>query len=153
MQISSEIPVATAAELQPLPGEDQPTAVLRVVGALGGIAQTKRPNGRMGNVLVTDPALVRQVLVRGSMDDDLGLIRNFALRTADVLAGGDGAHVLRLPRASVTPVLLQQPRFRDRFAAIAKERLDALAPQAAENAARSRHPSPLRFLFQLLRPF
>jgi cytochrome P450 len=82
MQISSEIPVATAAELQPLPGEDQPTAVLRVVGALGGIAQTKRPNGRMGNVLVTDPALVRQVLVRGSMDDDLGLIRNFALRTA-----------------------------------------------------------------------
>ena len=74
-------------------------------------------------------------------------------RTADVLAGGTGAHVLRLPRASVTPVLLRQPRFHDRFSAIAKERLEALAPQAAEDAARARHPSPLRFLFQLLRPF
>ena len=74
-------------------------------------------------------------------------------RTADVRAGGNGAHVLRLPRASVTPVLLQQPRFRDRFSAIAKERLDALAPHAAEQVAHSRHPTPLRFLFQLLRPF
>lgn len=82
MQISAELPVATPAELQPLAGEDQPSAVLRVVGGLGGIAQTKRPNGRMGNVLVTDPALIRQVLIRGSMDEDVGLIRNFALRTA-----------------------------------------------------------------------
>ena len=82
MQTSTEIPTATAAELQPREGEDQPTAVLRVVGALGGIAQTLRPNGRPGTVMVTDPALVKQVLVRGSMDEDLGLIRNFALRTA-----------------------------------------------------------------------
>jgi cytochrome P450 len=82
MQISAEIPRASAADLQPLPGEDPPTAVGRVVGALGGIAQVMRPNGRMGSVLVTDPALVRQVLVRGSMDEDLGLIRNFALRAA-----------------------------------------------------------------------
>ncbi|MFM9169888.1 MAG: hypothetical protein ACKOTD_07140, partial [Phycisphaerales bacterium] len=82
MQISAEIPVATAAELQPLAGEDPPTAVLRVVGARGGLAQTLRPNGRPGSVLVTDPALVKQVLVRGSMDEDLGLIRNFALRAA-----------------------------------------------------------------------
>ncbi|NBP52434.1 MAG: hypothetical protein EBU70_14860, partial [Actinobacteria bacterium] len=82
MQTSTEIPTATAAELQPREGEDQPTAVLRVVSALGGIAQTLRPNGRPGTVMVTDPALVKQVLVRGSMDEDLGLIRNFALRTA-----------------------------------------------------------------------
>ena len=82
MQISSEIPTATAADLQPIGSEDQPAAVLRVVSALGGIAQTKRANGRMGNVLVTEPTLIRQVLVRGSMDEDLGLIRNFALRTA-----------------------------------------------------------------------
>jgi cytochrome P450 len=82
MQTSAEIPVATAADLQPLAGEDPPSAVLRVVGARGGLAQTLRPNGRPGSVLVTDPALVRQVLVRGSMDEDLGLIRNFALRTA-----------------------------------------------------------------------
>ena len=82
MQISAEIPVATAADLQPLAGEDPPTAVLRVVSARGGLAQTLRPNGRPGSVLVTDPALVKQVLVRGSMDEDLGLIRNFALRAA-----------------------------------------------------------------------
>jgi cytochrome P450 len=82
MQTAAEIPVATPADLQPRPGEDPPTAVLRVVGALGGIAQVTRPNGRMGSVLVTDPALVKQVLVRGSMDEDLGLIRNFALRAA-----------------------------------------------------------------------
>jgi CPA2 family monovalent cation:H+ antiporter-2 len=74
-------------------------------------------------------------------------------RTADVLAGGTGAHVLRLPRASVSPVLLRQPRFHDRFSAIAKERLEALAPQGTDNGAHSRHPSALRFLFQLLRPF
>ena len=82
MQISTEIPTATAAELQPRAGEDQPAAVLRVVSALGGIAQTLRPNGRPGTVMVTEPSLVRQVLVRGSMDEDLSLIRNFALRTA-----------------------------------------------------------------------
>ena len=82
MRTSIEIPTATAAELQPREGEDQPAAVLRVVGALGGIAQTLRPNGRPGTVMVTEPSLVRQVLVRGSMDEDLGLIRNFALRTA-----------------------------------------------------------------------
>ena len=82
MRTSMEIPTATAAELQPRAGEDQPAAVLRVVGALGGIAQTLRPNGRPGTVMVTEPSLVRQVLVRGSMDEDLGLIRNFALRTA-----------------------------------------------------------------------
>lgn len=82
MQTTAEIPRATAADLQPREGEDQPTAVLRVVGALGGIAQSLRPNGRPGSVLVTDPALVKQVLIRGSMDEDVGLIRNFALRTA-----------------------------------------------------------------------
>ena len=82
MQISAEIPTVRAAELQPLPGEDQPSAVLRVVSAHGGIAQSLRPNGRPGTVMVTEPSLVRQVLVRGSMDEDLGLIRNFALRTA-----------------------------------------------------------------------
>ena len=82
MQTSAEIPTATAADLQTRPGEDQPAAVLRVVSALGGIAQTLRPNGRPGTVMVTEPSLVRQVLVRGSMDEDLSLIRNFALRTA-----------------------------------------------------------------------
>lgn len=82
MQISTAIPTATAADLQPRAGEDQPAAVLRVVGSLGGIAQSLRPNGRPGTVMVTEPALVRQVLVRGSMDEDVGLIRNFALRTA-----------------------------------------------------------------------
>ena len=61
MQISSEIPTATAADLQPIGSEDQPAAVLRVVSALGGIAQTKRANGRMGNVRVTEPTLIRQV--------------------------------------------------------------------------------------------
>ncbi|MFM8639617.1 MAG: cytochrome P450 [Planctomycetota bacterium] len=82
MQISTELPTVSAAQLQPLEGEDQPAAVLRAVGALGGIAQSLRPNGRPGTVMVTEPSLVKQVLVRGSMDEDLGLIRNFALRTA-----------------------------------------------------------------------
>ncbi|MFO0963208.1 MAG: cytochrome P450 [Phycisphaerales bacterium] len=82
MQTSTELPTATPAQLRPLAGEDPPAAVLRVVSALGGIAQTLRANGRPGSVLVTDPGLIRQVLVRGSMDEDLGLIRNFALRTA-----------------------------------------------------------------------
>ena len=47
-------------------------------------------------------------------------------RTADVVAGADGTTVLRLPRASVSPILMAQPRFRDRFSAIANERRDAL---------------------------
>ena len=42
MSISTELPAVTAADLQPQPGEDQPTAVLRVVGAAGGIAQHSR---------------------------------------------------------------------------------------------------------------
>ncbi len=105
-----------------------------------------------GTCAVQLPGNQRVELCAGAHFGELALLTGEP-RTADVLAGGDGAHVLRLPRASVSPVLLRQPHFRDRFAAIAKERLDALAPQAAENAARSRHPSPLRFLFQLLRPF
>ncbi len=82
MAVSTDLPVATTPELQALPGEDAPTAVLRVVGGLGGIAQTRRPNGRPGSVIVTDPGLIRKVLLRGSSDEEVGLIRNFALRTA-----------------------------------------------------------------------
>ncbi len=82
MAVSTELPVAETADLQPRPGEDPPTAVGRVVGGLGGIAQTRRANGRLGSVIVTDPGLVRQVLLRGSSDEEVGLIRNFALRTA-----------------------------------------------------------------------
>ncbi len=82
MAVSTELPVASFEDLQPREGEDAPASVLRSVGALGGIAQTLRPNGRPGSVIVTDPALIRQVLLRGSSDEDVGLIRNFALRTA-----------------------------------------------------------------------
>jgi len=74
-------------------------------------------------------------------------------RTADVVAGPDGATVLRLPRASVTPVLLDQARFRDRFSAIANERRDALEIPASGGTQHQHHPGALRFLFQLLRPF
>ena len=49
MQTAAEIPVATPADLQPLPGEDPPTAVLRVVGALGGIAQVVLCLARYGH--------------------------------------------------------------------------------------------------------
>jgi cytochrome P450 len=82
MPISTELPAVTAADLQPLAGEDQPTAVLRVVGATGGIAQVLRPNGRPGSVIITDAALIRQLLLRGSMEEEVSLIRNFSLRTS-----------------------------------------------------------------------
>lgn len=82
MAVTTELPIAATPDLQPLAGEDAPAAVQRVVGGLGGIAQTRRPNGRPGSVIVTDPALIRQVLLRGSSDEEVGLIRNFALRTA-----------------------------------------------------------------------
>jgi cytochrome P450 len=82
MAVSTELPVAETTALQPRAGEDAPAAVQRVVGGLGGIAQTRRPNGRPGSVIVTDPGLIRQVLLRGSSDEEVGLIRNFALRTA-----------------------------------------------------------------------
>lgn len=82
MAVSTDLPVASTPELQPRAGEDAPAAVQRVVGGLGGIAQTLRPNGRPGSVIVTDPTLIKQVLLRGSADEEVGLIRNFALRTA-----------------------------------------------------------------------
>jgi small-conductance mechanosensitive channel len=43
-------------------------------------------------------------------------------RTADVVAGPEGASVLRLPRPSVAPLLLQRPEFRARVGDIASER-------------------------------
>lgn len=82
MAVSTDLPTASTEEMQPRTGEDAPAAVQRVVGALGGIAATVRPNGRPGSVIVTDPGLIKQVLLRGSSDEEVGLIRNFALRTA-----------------------------------------------------------------------
>jgi small-conductance mechanosensitive channel/CRP-like cAMP-binding protein len=43
-------------------------------------------------------------------------------RTADVIAGPDGATVLRLPRPSVAPLLLRRPEIRARVGDIASER-------------------------------
>jgi cytochrome P450 len=82
MALSTELPAVTAADLQPRVGEDQPTAVLRVVGATGGIVQVLRPNGRAGSVIVTDPSLIKQLLLRGSMEEEISLIRNFSLRSS-----------------------------------------------------------------------
>ena len=105
-----------------------------------------------GSCQVVLPGNQRVELRRGAHFGEIALLTGEP-RTADVLAGDQGAQVLRLPRASVSPVLLRQPRFRDRFSAIARERLEALSPQAAGHDAHPRRPGALRFLFQLLRPF
>jgi small-conductance mechanosensitive channel len=94
----------------------------------------------------------RVTLARGSHFGEIALLTGEP-RTADVVAGADGTTVLRLPRASVSPILLAQPRFRDRFSAIANERRDALELPGSGEGEHQRHPGPIRFLFQLLRPF
>ena len=74
-------------------------------------------------------------------------------RTADVLVASDSATVIRLPRASVAPILTRRPEFGTRIQTVARERRDAtMGPDSAASAPRG----TIGFfaaLLRLLRPF
>ncbi len=74
-------------------------------------------------------------------------------RTADVVAGPSGATVLRLPRASVAPILARRPEFRERVGTVATQRRDETVGGGATAAIPARRGGLLRELLRLLRPF
>ena len=74
-------------------------------------------------------------------------------RTADVVAGVGGASVLRLPRASVAPVLSRRPEFRERLGTVATQRRDETMGDFAPTTVPQRRMGVLTELLHLLRPF
>jgi CRP-like cAMP-binding protein len=74
-------------------------------------------------------------------------------RTADVVAGPAGATVLRLPRASVAPVLARRPEFRERVGTVATQRRDETMGELAPATVTARRGGVLAELLHLLRPF
>ena len=74
-------------------------------------------------------------------------------RTADVVADSDDASLLRLPRASVEPVLSRRPEFESRVAAIARERREATLGAGSGTAIREDGSGFLPSLLRLIRPF
>ena len=74
-------------------------------------------------------------------------------RTADVVAGPAGATVLRLPRASVAPIIARRPEFRERVGTVATQRRDETMGDLAPMPAAARRRGALTELLRLLRPF
>jgi hypothetical protein len=72
-------------------------------------------------------------------------------RTADVVAGASGTTLLRLPRASVLPILSRRPEFAARMSTIAEERREATLGEARPTLL-SRPLNLLRSLVDLIRP-
>jgi len=74
-------------------------------------------------------------------------------RTADVVAGPAGATVLRLPRASVAPILARRPEFRERVGTVATRRRDETMGDLAPEPTAGRRVGLFAELLRLLRPF
>jgi CRP-like cAMP-binding protein len=74
-------------------------------------------------------------------------------RTADVVADSERTNLLRLPKASVEPVLARRPEFQTRVAAIARERREATLGAGAAPSNREEGSGFIRALLRLIRPF
>jgi small-conductance mechanosensitive channel len=74
-------------------------------------------------------------------------------RTADVVVASDSATVLRLPRASVAPILTRRPEFGTRIESVARERRDAAVGPDAAGPAPHGTVGFFTALLRLLRPF
>jgi small-conductance mechanosensitive channel/CRP-like cAMP-binding protein len=74
-------------------------------------------------------------------------------RTADVVADSERTNLLRLPKASVEPVLARRPEFQTRVAAIARERREATLGAGAAPSNREDGSGFIRALLRLIRPF
>ncbi len=76
-----------------------------------------------GSCEVMLPDAARVTLGPGAHFGEIALLRREP-RSADVVAGPGGASLLRLPRASVLPILSRHPELRNRLGDIARQRLE-----------------------------
>ncbi len=105
-----------------------------------------------GSCAVVLPSGDRVTLGPGAHFGEIALVTG-ERRTADVVASSGHASLLRLPRASVEPVLARRPEFQTRVAAIAQARREATLG-AGTAAARKEHGSGfVRSFLRLIRPF
>lgn len=74
-------------------------------------------------------------------------------RTADVLVASERAVLLRLPRASVEPILSRRPEFSERMASIARTRREETLGAESNAGERGGGPGFLRAVLRLVRPF
>ena len=88
----------------------------------------------------------------GSHFGEIALVTGQA-RTADVAVASERAVLLRLPRASVEPILARRPEFSERMAAIARTRREETLGADAHPAEHRGGPGFLRAVLRLVRPF
>ena len=73
-------------------------------------------------------------------------------RTADVVAGPEGAVVIRLPRPSVLPILARRPEYADRFEGIADTRRALATGIDPSTDSGPKRGGLLRAMLELVRP-
>jgi len=74
-------------------------------------------------------------------------------RTADVTVDSDRAVLLRLPRASVEPILARRPEFSERMAAVAHARREETLGADAPAGDQQGRTGFMRAVLRLVRPF
>lgn len=88
----------------------------------------------------------------GSHFGEIALVTGQA-RTADVLVASDRALLLRLPRASVEPILARRPEFSERLASVARARREETLGADQDAGDHRRGTGFLRSVLRLVRPF
>ena len=74
-------------------------------------------------------------------------------RTADVTVDSERAVLLRLPRASVEPILARRPEFSERMSSVARTRREETMGADAHGHDRRSGTGFLRAVLRLVRPF
>ncbi|NBP52433.1 MAG: cyclic nucleotide-binding domain-containing protein, partial [Actinobacteria bacterium] len=105
-----------------------------------------------GNCEVTLPSGERIAIGPGGHFGEVALVTGRP-RTADVLVTSDAATLVRLPRASVEPILTRRPEFGTRIETVARERRHAAVGPEAAGANPRGTIGFFAALVRLLRPF
>ena len=98
------------------------------------------------------PGGQRVEFVPGSHFGEIALVTGQP-RTADVVVTTDRAVLLRLPRASVEPILARRPEFSERMAAVARTRREETLGADANPAEHRGGTGFVRAVLRLVRPF